>query len=148
MIDGIPDGKAASRHAHHGTAHEVDHRNDDTGGRISLDILRGTVHGTEEVGFFLDLHTTIAGFLIGNGAGIKVRVDGHLLTGHGIERKSRRNLGNSFGTFVDNNKLNNDQHNKDDGTDDQIVAADKFSERRNNITGITGRKDQSRGGYV
>ena len=96
----------------------------------------------------MDFVTPLLGFLIVNGTGIQVRVNCHLFTGHGIQRKSCRYLGHTFGTFVDHQELNHNQDNEDNGSYNQITAAYKLSERHYHIAGSPRSQNQPGGRYI
>ena len=123
--------------AKHKTSNKIDRRNDQTCRGISLNVLGRTIHGTEECSLILNLLSAFLRLLIRNGSCIQIGIDRHLLTGHGIERKTCRHLGYSLGTFVDHDHLDQYQHDENDYADDQITSADKVTERGNNITGIS-----------
>ena len=81
-------------------------------------------------------------------ARIQIGIDRHLLTGHGVQCKSGRNLCHTLGTFVDDHKLYDDQNDKHDTADNNIIATYILSESTHHITGITGCEDQLGGRNV
>src|SRR4051794_39759820 len=100
-----------------------------------------------------------AGFGFLDDAGIEIGIDGHLLTGHGVQGKSGGDFSDTSSALGDNDELNNDDDNEDNHTHRQRIAADELSERFNDTTGgfhggfgcqssIARGEDQSRGGGV
>ena len=144
MIQRLVHRHPLPQNAQRDTADDIDRRDDESGRGISLNILRGTVHGAEEARLILELLSAGRRLLIRDGAGIQVSVDGHLFAGHGIQRESGRDLGDTFGTFVDDDQLHDDQDDVDHDTDDQITAADELAEDRDDPAGIAGGQDHTR----
>ena len=108
-----------------------------------LDVLRGTVHGTEECRFFLDLFTSFLGFLVCDGAGVKIGIDSHLLTGHSVECEAGRYLGYTLGTFVDYDKLYQNDDDEDYRTNDYVVSSDEAAELSDDLSGVAAHEDES-----
>lgn len=93
--------------------------------------------GTEKACFLLDLLSASLCFRIRDRSCIQIGIDCHLFTGHGIQGKSRRYLGYTFRTFIDDHELDSDQNNEDNNTDDQVTAAYELTESLHDITRIT-----------
>ncbi|MPN00657.1 hypothetical protein SDC9_147853 [bioreactor metagenome] len=76
----------------HNAADEVDKGDDQRHDGVALHKLGSTVHCAEEICLALNFAAAQPGGLLIDQAGTQIRVNGHLLTGHGIERKPGRNL--------------------------------------------------------
>ena len=57
-------------HTESNTAHDIDECDHQTRSRVSLHVLHGTIHGTEERGFFLNLFPALFRLLIRDGSGV------------------------------------------------------------------------------
>ena len=86
---------------HDDATHQVDEGGDQGHDGVALDELGGTVHGAEEVRFPLDVAAALPGGLFVNKAGAEVRVDSHLLTGHGVQGEPGGDLGHTLGALGD-----------------------------------------------
>ena len=82
-------------------------------------------------------------------AGGKIRVDRHLLAGHGVEVEARRDLGDAAGALGDDHEVHDDQDREHDDADDEVAAHDEVAERLDDVAGRGGalvavREDQAR----
>ena len=123
-----------AQHAHGKAAQQIDESQQKACDGVSLDILHGTVHGTEEAGFLLNLVTPLFRFPVIDGSCIQIGVNGHLLTGHGVQREPGRHLSHTLRTFVDDQELNHDQNDEYDCPDNQIAAAYELSESHDYVS--------------
>ena len=92
----MPDGEAAD---------DVDQHDDDAGDGVAADKLAGAVHGTVEIGFAWRLGAAVRASGSSIRSGVQVRVDGHLLAGHGIQGETRSHLGDAPAPLVMTTKL-------------------------------------------
>ena len=139
---------ASPQHTHGNTAYQVDYRQQKSGYGITFYVFHGTVHGAEKVCFQLYFITSELRFLIINGTCIQIGINSHLLSGHCIQCKSCGYLCHTLRTFVDYQKLNQNQDDKDNGTDNQITAAHKLTESLYHVSGGAGGQNQSGGGDI
>ncbi|MNO92172.1 hypothetical protein D3C76_837370 [compost metagenome] len=116
-------------------ADDVDHQHHNPGDGVTTDKLRGTVHRAVEIGLFRHLFTPISRLFLVNQPRIEVGVDRHLLAGHRIEGKARRDFRNTLSTFGDHHKVDNHQDDEYHKADDEIAADDDLSECLDNFTG-------------
>ena len=70
FVKGVPHLQALTEHTECNTAHDIDEGDNQTRRSVSLNVLHGTVHGTEEACFLLDLFTASFRLFIRDGAGI------------------------------------------------------------------------------
>ena len=64
------------------------------------------IHGAAELGLAGDCIAALAGFGCGDESGIQVGVDGHLLSGHGIEGEAGCYLSGADSAVADDEILN------------------------------------------
>jgi len=112
-------GPTAVNHAHSETADHIDRSDDESGDGIATHELAGTVHCAEEVGFLRDAGAPTPRLVFINHPGIQVRIDCHLLAGHGIERESRGDFCDARRTLGDDDELHDDEDEKQDYADEQ-----------------------------
>ncbi len=112
-------------------AGEVERDDDQGRDGVAFDELAGAVHRTVKVG--LTLHgLALAPCPLGiECARVHVRVDGHLLSRHRVEREASRDFGDALRSAGDDDELNRHEDRKDDKADDQIAVNDEGAERRN-----------------
>ena len=134
-VGGVGEGQVLLRHADDHAADDVDGGDDQAGDGVAAHELRGTVHGTEEVGFFLQFLAARAGFVFVDQAGGQVGVDGHLLAGHGVQGETRRHFGDTRRTFGDDHEVHQGEDREDDDADDEAVAHDETAEGLDDVTG-------------
>ena len=143
------DVAAALNNADNGAGHKVDDRDNQGHDRVALDDLGGAVHGAVEVGFLLNLVTPLPGLFFINEAGTQVGVNGHLLTGHGVQGEAGRHFRDTLGAFGNDDKLHQNDDQEDQHTDDNIAAGNQGTEGLDDHTGLTAfGQNQSRRGYV
>ncbi len=118
----IGKGHVVLHHTHRETANDVDDQNHDAGHGIATHKLAGTVHGTKELRFLTDFCTPLAGFVFSDQAGIQIRINCHLLAGHGIQCETRRHFSNSASTFGDYDKVDQHQNDEHHNTNCKVAA--------------------------
>ena len=116
-------------------ANHIDDGDDDARDRIAAHELRRTVHRAVKVGLARNLITTPARFLLVDGAGGEIGVDGHLLARHRVEGESRGNLRHAGGTLGDHHELHDHQNDEDDRADEGVGAGDEVGERLDDMAG-------------
>ena len=119
------------KHTDGNATDQVDKQNHQAGDRIAAHELAGTVHGAIEVGLLGHFRATALSLRLLNQSGIQIGIDGHLLARHGIQGKTRTDLGNSPGTLGDHHKVDDHQDRKHHDTD-HVVAADHHLTKRLN----------------
>ncbi len=129
-------------------AQEVDHGDQQGHDGVALDDLGGTVHGAVEVGLLLDLVPALPGVLLVDKTGGEIRVNGHLLAGHGVQGEAGGHLGHTLGTLGNDDKLHQHDNEEDDHADDDVAAGDQVAEILDNLAGISVVEDLPGGGYV
>ena len=132
----------AHDHADDDAAHEVDKRNEQRHHRVALDDLGGAVHSAVEVGLLLDLAPAEAGRLLVDQSGGEIRVNGHLLAGHGVQREAGGHLGHALGALGDDDELHQHDDEEDHHADDDVAAGDEVAEVLNNLTGVAPGEDR------
>ena len=80
------------RRANDKATQNIDRCDEQTRDGIASYKLRGTVHGPIEIRLAGDVFSPNAGVFVTKQAGVEIRVDSHLLTGHGIESEARGDL--------------------------------------------------------
>ena len=124
---------AALHHTDDAARRKVDCRDDDGHDRVTLYDLRRTIHRAVEIRFLLDLMSADFCLLLRNQTGAEVRVDRHLLTGHRVQRKSCRNLGNAFRALGDNDKLHQYDNQEYDYADNRIALQNEGADGGDNL---------------
>ena len=119
---------AALHHADDQAGHEVDERDDKAHHRVTLDDLGGAVHCAVKVRLPLDLFPAHPGLLLVDKAGGKVRVDGHLLAGHGVQREAGGHLGHALGALGDDDELHQHDDEEDDDADNDVAPGNELAE--------------------
>jgi len=112
------------------------------------DEFAGSVHGPVELAFLDDLGPPFVGLGFRDGPGVQIRVDGHLLAGHGVEGEAGRYFADTLGAFGDDDELDDDENQEDHQADHQAAAGDEFAECLDDLAGVALQEDQSRRGYV
>ena len=135
-------------HADHDAADQVDRGDDHGRHRVALDELRGTVHGSVEVGLAGDLRAAVARVMVGDQPGIQVGVDRHLLTGHGVEGEPGGDLGDASGAVGHDHELDHDQDQEDHEPDHDVSADDELTEVADDAAGVALGQDQARHRHV
>src|SRR5699024_9518473 len=85
---GLREGHVVLQHADQQATNDIYPHDDQPGHRIAAHEFAGTIHRTVEIGFGGHLGTAPACLLLTDQAGIEIRVDGHLLAGHGVEHEA------------------------------------------------------------
>ena len=109
-------------------ANNIDDKNENGGNRIAFDEFRGTIHCTVEIRFLGDFLAAGLGFFICQDTGIQISIDGHLLAWHRIKGKAGGHFRYAASTLGDNNKIDNNQNDKDKNTDSIIAGNHKLAE--------------------
>ena len=71
-------------------------------------------------------------------AGIQIRIDGHLLAGHGVQGESRGNFRDAHRAVIDDHILDGDQHQEDHHANDVVAAHHERAEGLNHFSGRRG----------
>ena len=114
---------------------DIDKDDDDARDGIASNELRGTIHGTVEVSFLLDLLPATLRFCLGNQTGVQVGIDAHLLARHRVESEPRSDFSNTSGTVGDDHELDDDKDDEDHDTDDVTAPDHDRPEGLNDVTG-------------
>ena len=120
-------------HANHEAADDIDKQNEQTRDRIAPNKFGGTIHRSVKVCFSGHIGATNPGFFLGQNTRIHISINGHLLTGHRVQGKSRRYLGHPASTLGHDHKIDNDQDRKNHQTDRVITANHKFAKGFNHL---------------
>ena len=124
----------ADQHA----ADQVDEENQQAGNGVAADELAGAVHGAVEVRFHADLGAPGDGLLLGDDAGVQVRVDGHLLAGHGIQGEPRADFRDAAGALGHHHEVDDDEDREDHDADGVVAADDELAEGLDHLAGGIG----------
>ena len=124
------------RHADDDTRDDVDGGDNQARNGIALNELHGTVHGTVELTFALQIRTAALGFVHVDGAGAHIGVNTHLLSRHGVQGETRTDFGNTLGTLGNDQKVDQQQDEEDDRTDDEVSADDELTEGKDDFAGV------------
>ncbi len=120
-LAGLDETPSHAGHTDGDATDQVDEQNQQAGDRIAAHELAGTVHRAVEVGFRDTCGAPRP--RLADQAGVEVGVDRHLLAGHGVQGKTRGNLGNTPGTLGDHHEVDDHQDGEHHDTD-HVVAAD------------------------
>ena len=127
-VGGVAGAQAVLGHADDEAADDGDDQNQDAGHGIAAHELGGTVHGAEEVGFFLHLGAAALGFGFVDQASVQVGVHGHLLAGHGVQGEAGRDFGDTLGTLGDHHEVDHHQDGEHDQTHGKVAADQEVAE--------------------
>ncbi len=141
------------KHTDGNATDQVDGQDQQAGNGVALDEFTGAVHGAVEIGLLGDFSPAMLGFFLVDKTGIKVGIDSHLLTRHGIQGETRADFRHPAGTFGDHQEVD-DHENGEDHQANRVVTADEDrAERFDHLTGrITAlmavEQNNPRGGNV
>src|SRR5580704_4741631 len=116
-------------------ADDIDQNYQQSGNGIAADEFRGAVHGAEEAGFAFQVLAPPPRFLLVDHAGGEIRVDRHLLAGHGVQVEARGDFGDTAGALGDDHEIHDYQDREHDDADDEIAAHDEAAERLDDMAG-------------
>ena len=125
--------QAAQNHA----AYQVDERDNQGQRGVALDEFGSAVHGAVEIGFLLNLGAAGLGPLLVNESGTQVRVDGHLLAGHGVQGEPGRHLTDALRALGHHNQLHQYDNQEDDNAQHDISLGNHVAEGQNYAARIT-----------
>src|SRR5690606_1217346 len=114
-LQGLLEAHAQHGHAHYEAADDVDDGDDDARDGVAPDEFGRAVHGSVEVRLASDVAAAVLGFGLGDDAGVQIRIDGHLLAGHGVQGEAGRDLGDAAGALGNDDELDDDQDDENDG---------------------------------
>ena len=109
-------------HAYHEAADEVDDGDEYPRLDVARDEFGGAVHLAVEVDLALDLALAADGLLLGDRAGVVLRVDGHLLARQAVQREAGRDFGYARRALRDDHHLHGDDDEEDDEADHEAVG--------------------------
>lgn len=115
-------------------ADQVDRQNHHPGDGIAAHKLRCPVHCAVEIGLAGNIFTPGLCLRLVDQSGVKIGVNRHLFTGHRVQGKAGRNLGNTLGPFGDDDKVDDHQDDKHHETDDKVAANHHLTKRLNYLT--------------
>ena len=95
-----------------------------------------------------DILTAVPRFVFGYESGIEVGIDAHLLAGHRVQRESRCHFSDATGTLRDHHKLNDDDDQEDDHTQDVVALDHELPEGIDHLPCVGFAEDQPRRGDV
>ena len=113
-------------------ADQVDRQNHHPGDGVPAHKLRCPVHCAVEIGLAGNIFTPGLCLRLVDQSGVKIGVNRHLFTGHRVQGKAGRNLGDTLGPFGDDN--NDHQDDKHHETDDKVAANHHLTKRLNHLT--------------
>ncbi len=128
--------------ADHQAPHDVDGRDEDARDGLASHELRRAVHGAVEVGLVRHLVSALARLPLVDEARVEVRVDGHLLPRHRVERKPRGDLRDALGALRDDHEVDNDEHEKDDGPHHVVARHDEAPKGVDESPGLRVAQDE------
>lgn len=138
----------------HDQAHDdVQQGDQQTRDRVALDEFRRTIERAEKCRFLLLQLAARLGFFMVDSAGGHIGIDGKLLAGHPVERKSRPDLGHAGRALCDDHEIHDQQNAKDNETQKDTAAHDKAGEPFDHVTsrartGMALPDDQFRRGNI
>ena len=152
-LAGVGKGHAVLKDTHGYAADQVNKQDKQTGDGITAHEFTGAVHRAVELGLLGDFLTTQLGLILIDQARVEVSINGHLLTGHGVEGEACAHLGNAPGTFGHNHKVDDHQNGEDHDTNDIIAADHHLAKGLNHLAGrgmavLTVEHDHSGGSHV
>ncbi len=147
-MQGFPGGHAVLGHADDGPAHDVDHGDDHSGDGVALDELHRAVHGPVHLAFLIDALAAALRLLHVDDPGAHIRVDGHLLAGHGVEGEARAHFGHAFRTLGDDEELDDGQDEEDHRADHEVAAERELAEGIDDLARVRLQEDEACGGDV
>ncbi len=130
------------------TTDDIDQHDDDGSDRIAADEFAGTVHRAVKICFRFDGLPPLPRLGLVDEAGIQVRVNRQLFSGHGIQGKTRCHFSHTPGAAVDDRKLNDHQDQEDHHTHDIIAADDQITECSNDLPCFSAQQNQSADGNI
>ena len=141
------------QHAHHETADQVDHQNDDAGHRIAAHEFAGTVHRAVELRFLRHCGTARARLIFADQAGIEVGIDRHLLARHRIQGEARAHFGDTSRALGDDHEVDHHQDNEHHNTHRIIAAHQEMAEGFDHLArriraGVALQQHHAGGGHV
>ena len=134
-LHGQPEIQTVLQHTNGNTANDVDRKNQQAGNGVALHKLGRTVHGAVEIRFLGDFGTTMLGLILIDQAGVQVRINRHLLAGHGIQRETGAHLGDPAGTLGHDQEVDDHQDRKHHQTHGVIAADQNGAEGFDHFTG-------------
>jgi hypothetical protein len=134
-------------------ADDVDEHDQQAGDGVAANEFGGAVHGAEEAAFVFQPLTAAARFFFVDEARRKVRIDRHLLAGHGVKVEARSDFSDAPRAFRYDDEVHDDQDCEHDDPDDEVAAHHEIAERFDHVSGgvgsfVAARQDQAGGGEV
>ena len=124
---GVAQRQTVLANANGQAADQVDEQNQQAGNGVTADEFGGTVHGAEEVRLLRQLSAAgFGGFLVDH-AGIEVGVDGHLLAGHGVQRKAGVDLGDAACALGHHKEVHDHQDRENNETHHVVATNDELA---------------------
>ncbi len=105
------------------SGHNIDDGDEDAGDGVPLGEPGCAVHGAVELGFIGDLFSADPRLTFIDQASVQIRIDRHLLAGHGVQRETGGHFRDAHGAVVDDHELNRQQHQEDHHAD-HVASAD------------------------
>ncbi len=130
---------AKLEHANDQATENIDEGNHDAGNRIPLDKFTRTIHSSVEVRFPLQISSPSSCLYVIDKTGIEIGIHRHLLAGHGIKRKTGRNLRHTPRTIGDDHKLNDRNDNENYQAHHIIAANDKGAKGADDLPRLPSR---------
>ena len=112
---------------------DVDGSDEHGSKRIALCEADGSVHRAVEIRLAAHPLAPFARLLLVDEAGVQVRVDRHLPSGHRVEGEPRRHFRNTDRAVIDDDVLDGDQDEEDHDADDEVAADDELAERHDHV---------------
>ena len=135
-------------HADGHAAQDVDGGDQEGGDGVALDELHGAVHRAVELALAAERAAPSAGLVAVDGPRAQLGVDGHLLSGHGIQREASAHLGHALGPLGNHHELDDRQDQEDHPAHHVVTAHHEGAERADHLAGVGLEQDQARAGHV
>jgi hypothetical protein len=103
--------------------------------RVPSNELTRTVHRTVEVRLSRDFFASTLSFLLVDGPGAEIGVDGHLAAWHPIQSESSSYFTDTRSTLGDDDEVDQEDNNEQNDPDLERIAGDEFSERLDHVPG-------------
>ena len=133
VLGGLHDAEALLEHPNGEPADDVDHDDDHGGNRVAPDEFARAVHRAVKIRLISDFLSPSSRFALIDKPRVQIRVDAHLLAGHGIQRKARRDFGDAARALGNHDEIDDDQDREHHNADRIVSAHDEIAERFNDV---------------
>ena len=133
-VGGLQNRHVVAERADGNAADGVDAGDHEARNRVAAHELSRAVHRAEKVALVLKLLAATPRLVLVDEAGGHIGVDSHLLAGHGVEGKTRRDFGDTARTLGDDDEIDDGENGEHDHADDEIAAHHHIGEGRHDLS--------------